>query len=313
MIIGTYSGASASATEFSTFEELLSKLPDNNTNSIHARDVRDSVYTLWQRVDDVAGFASQSASASVLYTNANPTPIDFGGIAMGTTFSQETVSDMFDMLLYPYIPPVVSLTQPSTLEKGASPVVMINYNITKGSENLQTVIGLSNGFNISLPTNILSGFFTHSSTQNETTTYSIQVNDGVNTVSATTSTNWAIASYYGTHTSFSSPGMDLPDPKTAPAPLWANGASAGNGRLFPASYTQSYNGINGNGNYLVFAWPENSSYTPKFIVNGNINTSFTLVGQESYENGTVGHYTSRYDMYVSDIAYNSAIYEFRIM
>ena len=39
MIIGTYSGGSASAYEYSTFQELLTQLPDNTSNSIDAVNV----------------------------------------------------------------------------------------------------------------------------------------------------------------------------------------------------------------------------------------------------------------------------------
>ena len=47
MIIGTYSAGSASAYEYSTFEELLSQLPDNTSNLIEAINVRNSIYSLW--------------------------------------------------------------------------------------------------------------------------------------------------------------------------------------------------------------------------------------------------------------------------
>ena len=65
MIIGSYSpggpGSSASANEYSTIDELLIQLPDNTANAIDASDVRDSVYTLWERISYVEVIASQSA------------------------------------------------------------------------------------------------------------------------------------------------------------------------------------------------------------------------------------------------------------
>ena len=69
MIIGTYSGGSASAYEYTTFPELLAQLPDNSGNLIEAVNVRNSVYTLWEKISNVQTFASQSASASTTYTN----------------------------------------------------------------------------------------------------------------------------------------------------------------------------------------------------------------------------------------------------
>ena len=59
MIIGTISGppaptgGSSSANEYSTIQELLYKMPDNTANLIQAKDVRDSVYTLWERISKV--------------------------------------------------------------------------------------------------------------------------------------------------------------------------------------------------------------------------------------------------------------------
>lgn len=43
------------------------------------------------------------------YTNATPTPVTVGGIPAGSTFSAATMQEMFDLLLYPYIAPGVSL------------------------------------------------------------------------------------------------------------------------------------------------------------------------------------------------------------
>jgi hypothetical protein len=51
-IIGTYSGGSASANRYSTVDELLTQLPDNTSNLIVAQDVRDSVYTLWETINE---------------------------------------------------------------------------------------------------------------------------------------------------------------------------------------------------------------------------------------------------------------------
>lgn len=44
----------------------------------------------------------------VTYTNAVPVPEDIGGISAGTTFSNATIQEMFDALLYPYQVPSFS-------------------------------------------------------------------------------------------------------------------------------------------------------------------------------------------------------------
>lgn len=50
-----------------------------------------------------------SGISATLYTNSNPTTIEVGGIAEGTTFSGTyTIQEMFDFLLYPYATPTFS-------------------------------------------------------------------------------------------------------------------------------------------------------------------------------------------------------------
>ena len=48
-----YPGGSASATEYTTLPELLTQLPDNTGNLIDAVNVRNSVYTLWEKISNV--------------------------------------------------------------------------------------------------------------------------------------------------------------------------------------------------------------------------------------------------------------------
>lgn len=56
------------------------------------------------------------------YTNENPTPITIGGIDLGDTFVNQTQTQMWDKLLYPYLYPAFSTftinSQPSTVEVG---------------------------------------------------------------------------------------------------------------------------------------------------------------------------------------------------
>lgn len=58
------------------------------------------------------------------YTNATPTPEDLGGIPAGSTFLNQTMQQMFDMLLYPYQAPAftsfIISGQTVALEAGAS-------------------------------------------------------------------------------------------------------------------------------------------------------------------------------------------------
>ena len=125
MIIGTYGtppgyGGSSSANRYSSIDDLLVQLPDNTANAIAAKDVRDSIFTLWERISDVQTTASQSASASSVYTNLSPSVAsNLAGIPAGSTFSGANMQEMWDKLLYPYVYPYASLLGGNTREFGS--------------------------------------------------------------------------------------------------------------------------------------------------------------------------------------------------
>jgi hypothetical protein len=294
MIIGTFSGppaptgGSASANEYSTVQELLYKMPDNTANLIQAKDVRDSVYTLWERISNVEIIASQSATASVTYTNLNPTPQTVGGILAGSTFSNQTMQQMFDALLYPYISPLASLSGGGLRELGAS--------------NILTIV--VNGTPITVTGNSQLGTQSATATQNANTTFSMTVSDipnGSSTVSSSTSLSWSSAVYWGKTPTFTPPSMTIVGTK----PVWADGAGIGSGKALSTSRAGNYDGIFGAGQYLVFSWP--TSYgTPTFKVNGLVNTAFTkIINGISHTN--IHGYVSNYDVWISDTAQNSSI------
>ena len=93
-------------------------------------------------------------------------------------------------------------------------------------------------------------------------------------------------------------------------PLWADGAGVGTGKALASSRAANYNGINANGQYLVFAWPS-SFGTPNFTVNGLANTSFTKLGNGVSVTNMNG-YTETYDVWVSNNTTNAPIQSFII-
>jgi len=80
---------------------------------------------------------------SVLYTNASPTPIAIGGIPAGSTFSNQTMQQMWDALLYPYQLPVWNAFaisgQTTPLEVGAT--IAANKTFTWSSTNFANIVG----------------------------------------------------------------------------------------------------------------------------------------------------------------------------
>lgn len=308
MIIGTYSGGSASAYEYTTVDELLQQIPDNTANQIDAINIRNSVYTLWERISDVQTVASQSASASVLYTNSTPTPTTVGGIGKGSTFSSKTMQEMWDALLYPYIAPIASLSvNPSSKELGDSTAVTLSWSATKNSNSITSII--VDGLVIAPVTgNNQSGTKSGNATQNVNTTFSMSVSDGTNTVSSSAVTSWFNAIYWGRTPTFAQPSMTI----VGSAPAWANGAGVGSGKALSTTKNGSYNGINGAGQYLVFAWPSTFG-NPSFTINGLPNTAFTKIGSSVPHTNMHGFTNpAGYDIWISNTAQNSPIASFVI-
>ena len=57
--------------DYAYISDLLSNIPDNNTNLIDAKDVRDAVWTLWNRIEDIN--TGLSSSGINIYGTASGT------------------------------------------------------------------------------------------------------------------------------------------------------------------------------------------------------------------------------------------------
>ena len=303
MIIGTYSGGSASAYEYSTFPELLSQLPDNSGNLIDAVNVRNSVYTLWQRVSQVQTVASQSASASTTYTNLTPTPITVGGISSGSTFNGKTMTEMWDALLYPYIAPAASLSGGNVREFGSSNAVTLNWSATKNSKNVTGIticVTRPDQESIALTTinttGNQSGTKSTTSTANTNTTFFMTVTDGTNIISADTTVSWSNRRYWGTL----SAGHPLLTVNSLP--FSHNDISTLSSEL-NNGYAQTRT-ITTNFNYVVFIFPHNSvdlsTNPPRVSIGGFGNNNWIKTRSNvQFTNGTIGAYTgTNYDVWV---------------
>jgi hypothetical protein len=319
MIIGTYGtppgyGGSASANRYSSIDDLLIQLPDNTANSIDAKDVRDSIFTLWERISDVQTTASQSASASSYYTNLSPSVAsNLAGIPAGSTFSGASMQEMWDKLLYPYVYPYASLSGGDTREFGSSNTVNLSWTATKNSKTITFITLKKNSGtiqNVVVTGNTQTGSFATTAVTNTNTTFSIDVTDNntptPSTVTGYTYVYWSNAVYWGKTPTFALPSMTI----VGSQPAWADGAGISTGKSLSGTRAGSYNGINGSGQYLVFAWP--SSYgTPTFTINGLPNTAWTKIGSSiSFTN--MYSYVNTYDVWISNTAQNSPITSFVI-
>ena len=307
MIIGTYSGGSASAYEYTTLPELLNQIPDNVGNLIDAINIRNSVYTLWERISDVQTVASQSASASTTYTNLTPTPNTVGGISAGSTFTNQTMEQMWNALLYPYIPPSASLSGGGYREFGSSNAVTLNWTANKGSKNVSAiVVTTANPFPaISLTTintsGNQSGTKSTTATTNTDTTFYMTVSDvpfGNSTISAQTTVNWTNRRYWGT----------LPTGHTLlnvnSLPFSHSDVSSLSSELITGSVYAQTRSITTNFNYVVFIWPHNSvdlSTSPAHVNIAGLGNNNWIKTRSNvqFTNGTIGAYTgTNYDVWV---------------
>ncbi|MCK9475577.1 MAG: hypothetical protein M0R46_06655 [Candidatus Muirbacterium halophilum] len=308
-IVGTFSGppaplgGSASANEYSLIEELLHKLPDNDANLIQAKDIRDSVYTLWERIEDLSISISQSSIPT--YSSDIPSSAtNLEGFPVGTTFSNVPLTEMWDTLLHPYIPPMLSLTSGvGYREYGASNIVQLNWSVK--ASILPTQITVT-GVNIP-PTGLyMNGSLTASATQNVPTTFTMSVVDEKGTYNTSVNFTWRFAIYWGRTSTFALPSMVI----SGSQPSWADGASYSSGKMLSTTFRGKFDGVNGAGQYLVFAWPT-SFGEPTFVVNGLINTAFTKLGESVPHTNQYG-YNTTYDVWLTDTVQNSPISSFEI-
>lgn len=136
-----------------------------------------------------------TGSAGDIYTNTGSTPIAVGGLPVGATFTNQSMQQMWDALLYPYQNPAFSSFsisgQPSPLEVGATSNA--NPSFVWGVTNLGNIS--PSMINISDTTNSVSLVTGHSTTSPASATYA-----GV----TRTSTGTNIFTISGTNTNSSS-------------------------------------------------------------------------------------------------------------
>lgn len=305
-VIGSYSvpGPSASLTfteQFSTLDELLIQLPDNTSNLINAQDIRDSVFTLWNRIDAVSVVASMSASASVYYTNTAQVPVAIGGIPVGMSFSGTySVQQMFDMLLYPYVQPSAALSGGTTKEFGSNPAVTLSWNAYKNSQNLTTINLYKNAAPIyshlgSPFTTNQSGSFGTTAVQDTTTTFSLEVIDTQPTsVFAYTYVYWDNRRYWGTlpvgHPLVTSSGL-----------TFSHGEITALSNELSSGYVQTRT-ITTNYDYVVFIWPNNavdlSTNPPHVKIGGFGNNNWVKTRSNVQFINQWGYSGTNYDVWV---------------
>ena len=261
-----------------------------------------------------------AVTSGMTYTNSDPTPVSIGGIPAGSTFSNQTMEQMWNALLYPYQAPAFTSFGRTNLQN----TYEVGQNIDIGSQTFSW--NISNSSNVSAdtvtiiqnisPTTTLYGPGPNSSPQtisvtatfsastpSSVTLYTISaINTNGNSLSTSISANWRHKIYWGTHPSFSLPNNT--------EILNADGAGIAPGNEFSTSRNQTRDGIDGNGDYLFFAWPT-SFGNPTFVINGLPSSAWTKIGDEISFTNSQG-FVHTYDVWISDTAQNSPITTFTI-
>ena len=235
--------------DYAYISDLLANIPDNNTNLIDAKDVRDAVWTLWNRIEDI-NIGLSSSGINIYATGSGTFSADLrydrtrlssaapvGGVPTGSTFSG-TLQDVFDRIFYPYTPPTCSLSGGGSRQFGASTAVTLSFTLNKFEKPVTAVsiqllsgttpitpipsvitqnntnpatFGPSTGS--TSPASIVT-YATHSATPgsvSETNTYTLTIGDGQASANATTAVTWLNYLYYGTLNLSTLSGNSNPD------------------------------------------------------------------------------------------------------
>jgi hypothetical protein len=297
---------------------LLSRIYDNNSNVILAKDVRDPIWSLWNQIQLVA---SQSLTASSFYSLGTPSTITIGGILEGSTFSNVTFNQLFDTMLLPYVSPVVDNFGPSITEIqfGNTTPINLTYSINVGS------VPLDGGYAIQFispnPSSLISSIAVTGNdpetgtTNNFSLTYSTATISVVEYAVATmsfrttdltvfTATN-SIAQkhkrYYGQITIPG--GFTYSDPSS----ITAVAAYLTDTRIKGLSFSELGVNVNMsqlvefNSQYFVFASPRvwGFNYPVGFYMDNIFSQDFTRVRSNSNLTNEFG-YVAPYDVYISD-------------
>lgn len=336
-LVGSYSVTGATATTlsryYSTIDELLLGLPDNTNNLIQAINIRDAVYTLYEFISNVSIVASASLTSSVTYDRSVPSSYlgNVGGVLPGSTFSG-TVQTALDRIFYPYVAPVSSISVVNTpREYGAPNSVTLNWSVTKNSNSISSIVvagtpQVPTG-NSQAGTIVSNGTHSNVPGVSQTNTFTINVSDGTTPVSSSTQLVWMNRVFWGSldMSSIGNPNLTTnPGSASLVASLCTDsaivnnndgpnfGANA-NGLLYGSVLSTTKNrtllGIDGGGEYLIFAWPSNvtGALTPTFTVNGLPNTAFTRVRTSSPLQNVWGFSGTNYEVWVSNTQQNSPL------
>jgi hypothetical protein len=274
----------------------------------------DSLLQFVSKGDSAVLFFTPRQVDSALYASNyfdGTRPITRTSWPSGEILGGYQATDVLNNLLYPSVGPTATLSQTLAspqeyMAGGADLTTDLNYSVTRPTACLEiTDITVDGG--VTLLDSPFDEGHTQSGTytnrlvpRNTPKTFTLVANSTDKSVTRTTSITWSWKRYWGTSVDQTISDADI---------LALTGAGVGSGSEFATNRVKSYDGIDGAGNYLVFAFPS-SFGTPVFIINGLTSTAFTKVRDDAFINASGG--TTNYQIWVSNSAMNSPINSFNI-
>lgn len=296
--------------------QMLSDLADNDNNLITAKNIRNSIWTLSNKIDDVQIIASQALTENN-YIRSTPTTMAVGNAVIGSTFSG-TVQDALDKILYKYSKQVnfISVQQGLAqgnsirLQYGSPLLVNLYWSVTKYSENLESITvngipytpldlsmywGVSQSGTQSALGTYSSAFTSDLVRISQTQNLTMSTSDGTTLINTTASVVWCNNVYWGRLTTAQAGVLSLLV-KNAVSPsrvaivsgkitnsvvIGLTGSGFSTGRSLSLDYLNGgldYT-VNGSGGFICFAWPQafERLKAPIFSENGVGGTFYTKI------------------------------------
>lgn len=237
----------------------------------------------------------------------------------GDVLDGTSTAEVLFNLLYPSVPPTTTLSSSlATTQEYASAGADYTTNLTWSSKCPVACLAITS-ITIDGVGQTLDDPFNEGHTQNGVLnsravprnvqkSFTNVTNSTDKSSTSTVTVVWRWKRYWGAFASAvppTDPAFSISDAQI----LALTGAGVGTGNEFATGRAKNYDGINGGGDYLVFAFL--SSYgTPVFKINGLPSTAFTKVRNNAFINASGGSET--YQVWVSDTEYNSPVTSFVI-
>ena len=347
-VVGSYSvtsipgfSQSTISYQYDNVDDLLIKLLNNSSNLIDPLDIRDPVYTLWKKIEDVELVAASANAGAGLFTLATPSTVTVGGIGIGSTFSSSTVTNLLEQMLFPHVAPVpqLTITTPTLLNQEyrsipASVTVGLSFSATKRNYNISQIKFNNTNYTTGFPWNSdvsgtvistsfpqISGFHPTNPGPSYEQVFTMSVTDDGNggilpqkTSVATASIIWQNKVYYGSPiltggvTFNLNPTEGTPASQSQVASLVTDTVIRGLSSSLSTVKEHTFYQLGSSNRHIVLAWPSSmvGSSNPTFKVNGVVNNAFTrLRNAQPFQSLLL--FTTNYEVWISNTPQNSPI------